>query len=153
VARAIKPSRWRFARLWRCPAQIPVRLATSAYVKIFWLALTVIIILFPHNLYSPSNFKNTDAIQGHGRNISCHLYGANSQYFQSDHTSGTPRQKTIVSVASTWVPEMLNSGVASRRANMRLSPVGLVEKCRPTLSLIGPLYLRHLACQERAAEL
>ena len=65
------------------------------------------------------------------RKISCHLYGANSQYFKNAHTSGTPRQKTIISVASTWVPEMLNSVVASRRANKRLTPAGLKGKCRP----------------------
>jgi len=58
--------------------------------------------------------------------ISCHLYGANSQYFKNAHTIVTPRQKTIISVASTWVPEMLNSVVASRRANKRLTPAGLM---------------------------
>jgi hypothetical protein len=58
--------------------------------------------------------------------ISCHLYGANNQYFKNAHTIGTPRQKTIISVASTWVPEMLNSVVGSRRANTRLTPAGLM---------------------------
>src|SRR5258706_3774279 len=87
------------------------------------------------------------------RKISCHLYGANSQYFKNAHTSGTPRQKTIISAASTWVPEMLNSVVASRRANKRLTPAGLKGKCRPALSLIGPVYVGHLVCQEGAAQL
>jgi hypothetical protein len=86
------------------------------------------------------------------RKISCHLYRANSQYFKNTHTSGTPRQKTIISVASTWVPEMLNSVVVSRRANTRLTPAGLMEKCRPALSLIGPVYVGHLVCQEGAAQ-
>src|SRR5229473_2839209 len=86
------------------------------------------------------------------RKISCHLYGANSQYFKNAHTSGTPRQKTIISAASTWVPEMLNSVVASRRAN-KLTPAGLKGKCRPALSLIGPIYVGHLVCQEGAAQL
>src|SRR5712692_707931 len=87
------------------------------------------------------------------RKISCHLYGANSQYFKNAHTSGTPRQKTIISAASTWVPEMLSSVVASRRANKRLTPAGLKEKCRPALSLIGPVYVVNLVCQEGAAQL
>jgi hypothetical protein len=86
------------------------------------------------------------------RKISCHLYRANSQYFKNTHTSGTPRQKTIISVASTWVPEMLNSVVVSRRANTRLTPAGLMEKCRPASSLIGPVYVGHLVCQEGAAQ-
>ncbi len=86
------------------------------------------------------------------RKISCHLYGANSQYFKNAHTSGTPRQKTIISVASTWAPEMLNSVVVSRRANTRLTPAGLMEKCRPALSLIEPIYVGHLVCQKRAAQ-
>ena len=55
-----------------------------------------------------------------------HPYGANSQYFKNAHTIGTPRQKTIISVAITWVPEMLNSVVVSRRANTRLTPAGLM---------------------------
>src|SRR5258708_14096250 len=87
------------------------------------------------------------------RKISCHVYGANRQYFKNAHTSGTPRIKTIISVASTWVPEMLNSVVVSRRANTRLTPSGLMEKCRPALSLIGLVYVRHLVCQEGAAQL
>ncbi len=86
------------------------------------------------------------------RKISCHLYGANSQYFKNAHTSGTPKQKTIISVANTWVPEMLNSVVVSRRANTRLTPAGLMEKCRPALSLIEPVYVGHLVCQESAAQ-
>src|SRR5258708_32641328 len=61
--------------------------------------------------------------------------------------------KKIISAASTWVPEMLNSVVASRRANKRLTPAGLKGKCRPALSLIGPVYVRHLVCQEGAAQL
>ena len=65
------------------------------------------------------------------RKISCHLYGANSQYFKNAHTSGTPRQTTIISVASTWVPEMLNSVVVSRRANTRITPAGLMENADP----------------------
>jgi len=83
--------------------------------------------------------------------ISCHLYGANSQYFTNANTSGTPRQKTIISVASTWVPEMLNSVVVSRRANTQLTLAGLMEKRRPALSLIEPIYVVHLICQIGAA--
>ncbi len=99
-----------------------------------------------------SSLKNSDAIKGLvGRKISCHRYGANSQYFKNAHTSGTPRQKTIISAASICVPDMLNSVVVSRRANTRLTPAGLMEKCRPALSLIGPVYVVHLVCQEGAA--
>jgi len=86
------------------------------------------------------------------RKISGHFYSANSQYFKNAHTSGTPTQKTIISAASTWVPQMLNSVVVSRRANTRLTPAGLMEKCRPTLSLIEPVYVGHLVCQEGAAQ-
>ncbi len=60
-----------------------------------------------------------------------HPYGANSQYFKNAHTSGTPRQKAIISAASAWVPEMLNSVVMSRRANKRLTPAGLMENAGP----------------------
>jgi hypothetical protein len=87
------------------------------------------------------------------RKISCYLYGANSQYFKHTHTSGTPRQTTIISVASTWVPEMLNSVVGSRRANIRFTPAGLMEKCLPVLSLFRPAYVGHVVCQEGAAQL
>src|SRR5712691_7024907 len=101
-----------------------------------------------------STLKTSDAMQRlRSPEISCHLYGANSQYFKNAHTSGTPRQKTIISAASTWVPEMLNSVVASRRANKRLTAAGLKGKCRPALSLIGPVYVGHLVCQEGAAQL
>jgi hypothetical protein len=86
------------------------------------------------------------------RKICCHLYGANTQYFKNAHTSGPPMQKTTISVASTWVPEMLNSVVVSRRANMRLTPADLMEKCRPAFSLIGPVYVGHLVCQEGGAQ-
>src|SRR5260370_42452320 len=86
------------------------------------------------------------------RKISCHLYGANSQYFKNAHTSGTPRQKPIISLANSWVPEMLNSVVVSRRANTRLTPVGLLEDCRHAESLIEPVSWEHLVCQEGAAQ-
>ena len=86
------------------------------------------------------------------RKISRHLYAANSQYFKNAHTSGTLRQKTIISVANTCVPEMLNSVVVSRRANTRLTPARLMEKCRPALSLLEPVYVGHLVCQEGAAQ-
>jgi hypothetical protein len=53
-------------------------------------------------------------------------YGANNQYFKYAHASGT-RQRTIMSAASTCVPEMVNSVVVSRRANMLFTPAGLLE--------------------------
>src|SRR6266704_6239747 len=47
AARAIKP-RWRLlAKLWTCSTQMPVKLATSESVKIFWLDFTVTIALAP----------------------------------------------------------------------------------------------------------
>jgi hypothetical protein len=99
-----------------------------------------------------SNLKNSDAIQRlRSQEDLCHFYGANSQYFKIAHTNGT-RQKTVISAASTWVPEMLNSVVVSRRANTRLTPAGLMEKCRPALSLIEPVYVGHLVCQEGGAQ-
>ena len=54
-----------------------------------------------------------------------HSYGANSQYFKNAHASGTTRQKTIMSAASTCVPETVNSVVVSRRANTLLTPADL----------------------------
>jgi hypothetical protein len=133
--------------------QIPVRFATWAYVKIFWLALMVIIGFIPRNFCSPQILRIRMRFKGFvRRKISCQLYGANSQYFQNAHTSGTPRQKRIISVANTLVPEMLNSVVVSRRANTRLTPAGLIKKCRPALSLIEPVYVKHLVCQEGAAQ-
>ena len=80
-----------------------------------------------------------------------HAYGANSQYFNNAHTSGSPRQKTIVSAASTRVPEMLNSVVVSRRANTGFISSRPARKSRAALSLKGPAYMEHLACQEGAA--
>src|SRR5258708_12782465 len=114
----------------------------------------VIIGSIPRNFCSPQVLRIRMRFKGFvRRKISCHLYGANSQYFKNAHTSGTPRIKTIISVASTWVPEMLNSFVVSPRPTPRLTPSALMEKCRPALSLIGLVYLRHLVCQEGAAQL
>ena len=59
-------------------------------------------------------------------NLLCHPYGANSKYFKNAHAIGA-RQKRIMSAASTCVPEMLSSVVASRRANTLFTPAGLLE--------------------------
>jgi hypothetical protein len=91
----------------------------------------VIIGSIPRNFCSPQILRIRMRFKGIlRRRISCHLYGANSQYFKNAHTSATPRQKTIISVASTWVAEMLNSVVVSRRANTRLTRAfGLPRRC------------------------
>src|SRR6266446_6006534 len=59
---------------------------------------------------------------------------------------------SMVRTASTWVPEMLNSVVVSRRANTRLTPSTPDGKMSAALSLIEPIYVGHLVCQERAAQ-
>jgi hypothetical protein len=100
----MKPKRKRFAALRRCSPQIPVRFATSAYVKSFWLALTVIMV----QVFTISRIAWVSRIRIGSQGRVCgelarlpvpHI--ANSQYFTHVHTSSPARQMLVASTART----------------------------------------------------